>query len=209
MYKTGLMVLLTVAIPSSATAEHREHGTHEHGVAEFNIALAEATVTLELHSPAYNVFGFEHSPNTTEQQQAVTEHLATLKQATTLFEFDPQAACVLLTADIQNPFEAAKANKASAEPHEHDAESHEHAKSHEPDEAEHTDDADSHEHDETEHTDIEITYRYRCSVAVNSLDVQGLLTQFPYFETLKVQWVSDTQQSAQTVTKKNSRIQFK
>jgi hypothetical protein len=189
------MVLLAAAIPSSAISEHREHGTHEHGVAEFNIALAEATVTLELHSPAYNIFGFEHSPNTAEQQQAVTERLATLKKATALFEFDPKAACVLLTTDIQNPFETAKANKASAESHEHDAESHEHAESHEPDEA--------------EHTDIELTYRYRCSEAVNSLDIQGLLTQFPYFDTLKVQWVSDTQQSAQTVTKKNSRIQFK
>ena len=175
MYKTGLILLLTVAVSSSAASEHREQRAHEHGVAEFNIALAETTVTLELHSPAYNLFGFEHSPNTAEQQQAVTERLATLTKTTVLFEFDPKTACVLLTADIQNPFE-------------HGVE--------------------SHEDDETEHTDIELTYHYRCSETVNSLDLQGLLTQFPYFDTLKVQWVSEAQQGAQTITQKNSRIQF-
>lgn len=180
MHKTSLMIAFIV-LPSFSIAseEHREHGAHEHGAAEFNIAMSKQEVMLELHTPAYNVLGFEHLPHTDEQQQLVVERFGILKDATKLFKFDEKAGCELQHVSTENPFDSLM---------------------------ETPDHADSMHH---EHSDIEATYTYHCQQTLNSIDTQGLFTQFPNFERLNVQWISETQQSAQEVTKNETMIYFK
>lgn len=199
MHKTNLMIALII-LPSLSIAseEHREHGTHEHGAAAFNIVMSKQEVMLELHTPTYNVLGFEHLPHTDEQKQLVSERLRILKNAAKLFKFDDEASCELQQVNTESPFDTLIETPDHA-----DSMHHKH-------EGEHGDEHDAHEHgDEHEHTDIEATYTYHCQQTVNSIDTQGLFTQFPNFERLNVQWITETQQSAQEVTKSETVIYFK
>ena len=68
-----------------------------------------------------------------------------------------------------------------------------------------------HEHEEEEvHSDIHVSYNIQCQQPdkLESLDVSELFTQFPNFEDLRVQWISDTQQSAKGLTPDDSVLSF-
>jgi hypothetical protein len=66
-------------------------------------------------------------------------------------------------------------------------------------------------HDEPTHTEIEVSYRYHCQQPqhMKGIDTQGLFTQFPGFETLNAQWITDNQQSAKSLNKNDTYIDFK
>jgi hypothetical protein len=207
-----ILSLLVFTTLSYAESERRQHDAHQHGVADLNIALSKHELVIELRSPAYNVFGFEHNPTNEQEAQYVVERIALLKKADQLFSINPKAVCQLRTVEIENPFE-----HHLEEDHEHDKtnepegdyEHHEHEGDHE--HHEHEGDHEHHEHEKTAHTDIEALYRFSCKKAqqITSLDVLGLFTKFPNFETLNVQWVSDIRQSAKHLSKDNSNVTFK
>lgn len=198
-----ILSLLVFTTLSYAESERRQHDAHQHGVADLNIALSKHELVIELRSPAYNVFGFEHSPANEQEAQYVVERIALLKKADQLFSINPKAVCQLRTVEIENPFE-----HDLEEDHEHDKTNeqegdHEHH--------EHEGDHEHHEPEKTTHTDIEALYRFSCKKAqqITSLDALGLFTKFPNFETLNVQWVSDIRQSAKHLSKDNSNVTFK
>lgn len=175
------LIVIFIALFANTTladTEYREHGTHQHGVAQLTIALSQQVIELELHSPAYNILGFEHKPHTEQQQQLVTQQFAILNQPSDLFAWD--AICKLESAAINSPFEA----------HHGEIEHH-----------------DEHEEAET-HSDIAVVYSYHCQSTPKSLNIKGLFTQFPNFETLNVQWVSDTLQSASVLNTEHTQVQF-
>lgn len=87
---------------SGADTEKREHGAHEHGSAELNLAWEGKTVTIEFESPAVNVVGFEHAPRTAAQKQAVQNALATLKNAGSVFVFTPEARCSGQATEVES-----------------------------------------------------------------------------------------------------------
>jgi hypothetical protein len=231
MYKNlFILSLLVFTTLSYAESERRQHDAHQHGVADLNIALSKHELVIELRSPAYNVFGFEHNPTNEQEAQYVVERIALLKKADQLFSINPKAVCQLRTVEIENPFEHHleedhehdKTNEPEGdyEHHEHegDHEHHEHEGDHEHHEHEgdhehheHEGDHEHHEPEKTTHTDIEALYRFSCKKAqqITSLDALGLFTKFPNFETLNVQWVSDIRQSAKHLSKDNSNVTFK
>lgn len=86
---------------------------------------------------------------------------------------------------------------------------HEHEDGHE-DEEGHGD----HDHEDQGddvHSDIDVAYNLTCESPENiaSLDASALFTQFPNFEGIQVQWVSDTQQSAGYLSPDNPIIELK
>jgi len=236
LFTLSLLVFTTL---SYAESERRQHDAHQHGVAELNIVLSKQELVIELRSPAYNVFGFEHNPTNEQEAQHVVERLALLKKADQLFSINPKAVCQLSTVEIENPFEHHleeehehdKTNEPEGDHEHHEPEGdhehhepegdHEHHepegdyKHHEPegDHKHHEPEGDHkhHEHEKTTHTDIEALYRFSCKKAqqITSLDALGLFTKFPNFETLNVQWVSDIRQSAKHLSKDNPNVTFK
>jgi hypothetical protein len=222
MYKNlFILSLLVFTTLSYAESERRQHDAHQHGVADLNIVLSQHELVIELRSPAYNVFGFEHNPANEQEAQYVVERIALLKKADQLFSINPKAVCQLRTVEIENPFdhhleedqEHDKTNEPEGDHEHHEPEGdHEH---HEPEgDHEHHEPEGDHEHHEPEkttHTDIEALYRFSCKKAqqITSLDALGLFTKFPNFETLNVQWVSDIRQSAKHLSKDNSNVTFK
>ena len=187
-----LFTLLT--LPTLTLAE----AAHQHGVADLNIAWSAQEVVLELHSPADNILGFEHSPRTDAQQQQLATSLSQLKQADALFSFPKATQCVLKTVEIENPFTA----ESEPETH-HDDEMH----LEEHDEI-HFGEQHHEEHDDDVHSDMSATYLYQCQQSLTDLNVQGLFMHFPRLKTLRVQWVSDQGQSATELTQENTLVDF-
>lgn len=164
-----------------ADEEHREHGAHEHGAAELMIAWSGNELAIDLETPAYNVFGFEYAPKTDAEKALVDESVAAL-EAGDLLQFSPDANCTLTSAKIET--------KLAEEAHEEEEE--------------------GHEAEEETHSDIDVSYNIQCQHPdkLESLDVSKLFDQFPNFESLRAQWVSDTAQSAKDLTPDDSILSF-
>ncbi len=162
--------------------ERRESGAHEHGAAEMTIAWTGSELAIELLSPAYNVLGFEYAPSSEDELALADESVAAL-EAGAFLQFSASANCELTSADVHADF--------LTEEHDED-EAHE-----------------DHEDEEAgTHSDIDVEYSITCEQPdrLSELDLSGLFVQFPNFEDLSVQWLSDTQQSAATISAENTII---
>ena len=104
---TSVVSMMLVAIFATTAAyandhNHREHDSHEHGVAQLNIAQEGNTLHMELESPAMNIIGFEHMPRNGAQHAAVEHAVAELKKGDELFRFSAAANCKLMEARVES-----------------------------------------------------------------------------------------------------------
>ena len=69
-----LAFLLFAGILSSTlfAQEHRQHGSHQHGVGRLNLAQEDTEIRLELDSPAANIVGFEYAPSSEVKNTRLT-----------------------------------------------------------------------------------------------------------------------------------------
>ena len=168
--------------------KHRELGAHEHGAAELTVALSGNEVAINLQTPAFNVLGFEYAPKSDDEKGLLEESVAVL-EAGSLMQMNSDAQCTLTSATIQ----------VDIADEEHEDEEYE--------DEEHSDDA----HEEETHSDIDVSYTLDCQQPdiIESLDASALFEQFPNFEGIAVQWISDTQQSAANLTPEDPLLMFK
>lgn len=68
--------------------EHHHIGKHVHGEGELTAVIDNNRLVIELMSPAMNVFGFEHQPNTDAQKATVKKQQAILQDVNQLFSVD-------------------------------------------------------------------------------------------------------------------------
>ena len=83
---------------------HRHHGAHVHGMATLDLVLDGEEMMMHLQSPLMNFLGFEHAPETEQQQSAYQEMMALLKRLDTLLEVEG-ADCVAESIDVEDPFD--------------------------------------------------------------------------------------------------------
>ena len=161
--------------------DHRQHGAHEHGAAKLTIAWSGNDLAIDIQTPAYNVLGFEYAPTSDPEQRLLEESVATL-ESDTLMQLSPEANCSLISAVVQT--------ELAEEMHE---------------------DGEEHEDEEETHSDIDVAYTVQCQNPdkLELLDASALFVHFPNFETLQVQWVSDTNQSAKNLTAEDPTLSFK
>jgi hypothetical protein len=102
-FAIGLLVSLAVAL-TAATAEeaHRAQGPHVHGLASLDLAWDGEAIQIGLESPAANLVGFEHRPETDADRAALDAAVATLKDGERLFRFSPEARCRLIEAGVES-----------------------------------------------------------------------------------------------------------
>ena len=93
-----LACLALVAAAASAAAAP----PHEHGVAQLDVAVEAARVTLLLALPLDSLLGFEHAPRTDGEKSAADAALARLNAAATLFHIDPAAGCRPARAELRS-----------------------------------------------------------------------------------------------------------
>jgi hypothetical protein len=95
-------LLVFAAIAADHAQEHEQHGTHVHGEATLLVAIDGNTVELEFSSPAMNIVGFEHRPESDEQVRAVAQAITLLGDADGLFVMPAEAGCKLLASDVES-----------------------------------------------------------------------------------------------------------
>ncbi|AMF98207.1 zinc uptake protein ZrgA [Vibrio harveyi] len=230
--KHALALVIGLSLTATANAEeYRQHEAHVHGHVEFNIAQDGKDLLIEITSPGADVVGFEHAPENAEQENALNNAIAALKDTNKLFAINQQAKCVIEDVHVAHTLgeESHEGHdhhdhgghdhdKHDHEGHDHDKHDHDKHKDHDHDEHAHDDhhDHDGHEHHEGHdhehggHGEFTVEYRYHCdSVAdLNSIDTTWF-KQFPATESISVNLFTDTTQSATNLSKDNAKIAIK
>ena len=187
---TSVVSTILVAIYATTPAyasdhEHREHDSHEHGVAQLNIAQEGNTLQVELETPAMNIVGFEHMPRNGSQHAAVEHAVAELEKGDAIFRFSAAANCKLMEARVESGLIGREHKEHEKEHEEHEA------------------------GDEDSHADFDVSYLFSCSQPdqLHSLTVR-LFKLFPATEELEVQLISDRGQKRAHLTPSNSSLEF-
>ena len=92
----GFFFGLTVAIGHAAPA-------HVHGEARLEIAIEADGMLIRFETPLDGLLGFEHSPRTNAQKQAVQTMQLVLESPERLFQLPAQAQCKALPPEIESP----------------------------------------------------------------------------------------------------------
>lgn len=182
----------------SLTVQASSEAAHEHGIAELNLVQLNNQLQVEIISPAYNVFGFEHQPNTSEQKAKVKAQLKQIK-TTELILFAAKAHCQHQSTEVNNPFHAKQHETHSHKAHhqhnhkEEHKHGHDHADAHE----------DEHEGAHKAHRNIHIQLNYTCQTpkALSEMQLAPLFQSWPQLEKLRAQWILGNQQSGITLTR--------
>lgn len=177
---SAVAISVTALMFNAVTAEVRQHGSHEHGAASLNVAIVEQTLAIEFIAPAANIVGFEHTPRTQAQKQAVSEAEAML-ESDAIFSFPPAAECTLSQAVMEDE-------------HEEHGEHEEHAE---------------HEQGEAAHSEFHAEYEYQCRQIerLTHVDVR-LFEHFPGNEEIAVQVITPNGQGGAVLTSANARIEL-
>ncbi|UTW49604.1 DUF2796 domain-containing protein [Bacterioplanoides sp. SCSIO 12839] len=162
---------------SVVLADTHQHEAHVHGEARINLVVEGHEVLLELQTPAANLLGFEHAPQTNAEKQQLKTTQSLLSDPSTLLSITNNP-CQLVNADVVLPFS--------------DHKDHHHK---------------DHEHNDEVHGDIHAEYTLRCQPgkAISQLTIP-VFDHFPGMEKLQLMWIKSNQQGSATLTATNDQV---
>ena len=176
------LVLLPFIFAGSAVRaeEFEQHAAHEHGKVTLNVAVDAGLLVFELDSPAVNVVGFEHTPATDSERNAVRAASDLFKDGRKLFGLPAEAACAFEQADVKAPqWEQAARKRGEHESHE-------------------------------EHADYEARFTYRCATpAALGWFEPWVLDQLRNVLEARVNIVTATGQLSVVVKSGHTRVSFR
>jgi hypothetical protein len=183
-------------------------GPHVHGAAELMLAAEGNKIEIILNVPAMSVVGFESQVVSAEQQQAVSDADALLRNPDQLFSLRG-GQCVL--EDTQVDFSAIKDVALDAEEEHHTEEEH-HAEEDHHTEEEHA----AHEHSahaeavvEEDHSDIAVQYHFNCDNSAALEQLRFGPDGLPFgLEQINIMWVSESGQGGAEVSLKRPYVDF-
>jgi hypothetical protein len=190
LFNILIAIFITLVINSpaisgeSASAMHAEHDAphrpHIHGNAQLNIVLFNDQLSLELHSPAVNLLGFEYNKHNPKQQAIMESTRGHLVNAKALFLFEGGECQLIQPSPI---FSALLKSNGNTHP--------------------------TVEKDNNRHSDIEALFSYTCTqpASLKSITIK-LLKVFPSITSLQVQWIIHNQQGAATLNPQRNRLYF-
>lgn len=192
---------------------------HVHGHAEMAIAVeSDGRLQIELTSPAYDFYGFEHAPRNDEQRATIEAADTTLRQGATLFSLI-DGNCTFDTAGVsRDQDDAHDRHHHDGHNHEngHDHEAHHdhHAEHHHEDSHDHEDhhehhaEHEGHEAEET-HGNVRVTYSGRCAAPARISGIATtLFTAFPQLERVDGVFLSEQRQLAFELTPSQERARL-
>lgn len=212
VFKSFSLLLLVGTVLPALADEHRQHGAHEHGVGVLNIAQEGTGLHIELDSPAVNIVGFEHAPNSEQDHKALESALERLRDGTALFVLPGEAGCRLVNADATTPLtgsEEGEARPVDTHDDQHHKAHHEEGEHH--DGYEHGGEEGDHEegHKHEEHADVDAAWHFTCEQP-DRLDRIGvrLFDVFPSTQRLQVQYITKKQQGAASLNASQPEVRF-
>lgn len=190
-----LFVCLVISLSSRvAIAFEEEHEAHEHGHATLTVVQEKDELQMVFKSPAMNIVGFEHQPNTAEQKAKVEAAEGILKDAKRLFQLSSSAGCELEHVTVSSAL-LSGAHKGHDDEH------------HEDHDDEHHDEYD--DHHEASHSEFEAEYHFECKNIAALKDVKvSLFELFNSLQEVEAQVISSAGQSLQELDHRKTSITF-
>uniref|UniRef100_UPI0035637724 ZrgA family zinc uptake protein n=1 Tax=Neptunomonas sp. TaxID=1971898 RepID=UPI0035637724 len=181
-------VLVTALSSFMLTSLVHAGEAHEHGVVTIDAVVEEKLLDVMLITPAVNVVGFEHTPETEAQKAEVLQAINSLKQGYQIIQLPRAALCLLKEADVTQSLLESQHEHEEEHAHAHEEE-HEHEEKH------------AHEHEEEDgHADIRVHYQFVCAKPEQLTQITvGLFDQFPVVESVRYQMVSQAGQTGGTL----------
>ncbi|MDP2347288.1 MAG: DUF2796 domain-containing protein [Gammaproteobacteria bacterium] len=156
-----------------------EHAAHTHGTAILTVIVAAERVVVGFESPAFNLVGFESTPETDQQKQALEAAYELLANPVTLLSFGG-GACDVLDSDIS----LAGMDDAQSHEHIHHAD---HAGPGQPDSV----------HAGPQHAEVLVNFQLSCPSLDSPPNITvTIFSHFPGVETVQLLWATDTHQGA-------------
>ena len=195
----------------------RELESHVHGEATLNVAVVDSSVLIELNTPWNNLVGFEHSPQTAEQEKLVDEALVSLRDPATLLSFSG-GDCSLQDVDIANAMadehhdEHDDDHKDGHDDDHKDGHDDDHKDGHDDDHKDDHDDDHKDGHDDdhaddhsSEHSAVLVSYSFECANISTLKAIElTLFSVWSGFESLSTQLVGPGGQTLAELTKTNT-----
>lgn len=188
-----------IAIASTSFAKE-QHGAHEHGKAELNVAIDGGKVVLAFESPADSIYGFEHEAKSAKDIAARDNAVKLLKDdAANLFQFSGDVGCKLTDTKIE-PWVKEGEDKDDYD-HDHDAKTPAKAEKGKPTKGKKA------KHHHGEHGEVHATYTFTCTKAPTGSKLTVNLTdKFAKLRQITVQLISDQKQSGATIKAGNKTL---
>lgn len=187
----------TILLLSATTGFAKEqHGSHEHGKAQLNVAIDSLKVMIAFESPADSIYGFEHEAKAAKDVAARDTAVKVLKyNAASLFQFQGDRGCALTTSTIE-PWVI-----EGDDDHDHDTNTNTNSKTKakaakgKVKESKHG------------HGEVHASYTFTCAKAPAGSKLTVTLTDsFTRLRQIAVQLISDQKQSGTTITSSNKTL---
>jgi hypothetical protein len=168
-------LVLLISVPPVAFAQgeqHRDAGAHVHGHAEISLVVSGDELTVELHSPVFNILGFERAPASAAERAALAHAASSLKNALSIAVPSAGAQCRPISSNASLP--ASDDNQA---PHE---------------------DTHGDDHDDAHpHPDLIATYAFKCARIDRLTDVTiSAFRTFPGIRSADVVFIAPRTQTS-------------
>ncbi len=108
----NLFISIFVLISLSGLQASSALEAHEHGHSIFNLIVENNSLYIEFESPAINLIGFEHNPETENQQAIIEQVREALLDFPALFKTSAQAGCNVLEKSAEWNLHAEESNHA-------------------------------------------------------------------------------------------------
>jgi hypothetical protein len=206
----SIAVTLFTGIQSAYAEKSAESlDAHVHGLSELTIAMDAKTIELQLISPAMNLVGFEYKASSKQDIAAVKQAELLLEQKDSLFLI-AGGGCQHLSTSIDSGDLLESDNHHDGHDDHDDHEKHDDHDDHEKhdDHGKHDDHS---EHDEGDtHSEMVASYSYSCkdTSKLSSIKV-ALFASFPGVHKINTLWVTPSKQGSNSLSAKNSTINFK
>ena len=191
------LILFFICITKARSAE-RQLDAHNHGFGELNVAIEGQTVVIELNSPAFNIVGFEHSPETNKDKAAIKDAVSVLNDGSKLFLFPTTAGCRLASVHIGSSLIDGQHSAHKNHDGDHKDSKHDDHKDHDDD------------HKERDiHSEFQANYKFQCDVVekVNTIQIM-IFKHFPNTRQLDVKTILPNGQSAMKLTPASNLLSF-
>lgn len=194
----AVAVALCLSLSAALSAQNRQHGTHEHGVAGLLVAIEGPQVQLLLESPLFNLVGFGKAQS--EQQHHQIEEIEQfLNNPLALFTVKG-VTCVAVSTTLSGDAFEAEHTESHEDGHAEDEHEDKHEGEHEGEHA---------EHEESSHADVQVEWLLDCpEISQASALRMSLFEHFEHLEQLDVQYLFGDKQGAEKMTAEHAELQF-
>lgn len=215
----GLIALSLQVSSAHAEDDFRDHEAHVHGHVELNIAQDGQELLFEISAPGADVVGFEHPPETDAEKQALAKAVALLEQPQQLISLLGNASCELEFKSVKHTLSDSHHDEDDHaehhDEHDHHQDKHddaEHHDEHDDHKDEHSEEHSDHEHDSeahAKHGSFTVEYHYQCRDITKLTEFQtSWFNAFPSTESIEVNLLTDTKQTALELSPKNTKFNF-